>query len=72
MATAAALMAAALVLVAAIVVEMGRETTPGHQESAYRPGVLLWKLVLAAHEKRDVVLAYSVRFPKDLPVSGLD
>jgi len=55
-----------------IVVEMGKATTPGHQPSAYRPGVLLWKLTLAPREKRTVTLAYTVRFPKDLVVPGLE
>jgi uncharacterized protein (TIGR02231 family) len=54
-----------------IVVEMEKATTPGHQESKYRPGVLLWKLTLAPREKKNVVLAYSVRFPKDMVVPGL-
>jgi uncharacterized protein (TIGR02231 family) len=55
-----------------IVVEMGKTTTPDHTPSKTRPGVVLWKLTLAPHEKKDVVLAYTVRFPKDLFVPGLE
>ena len=55
-----------------IVVEMGKATTPGHQPSAYRPGVILWKLTLAPREKKSVTLAYTVRYPKDLVVPGLE
>jgi uncharacterized protein (TIGR02231 family) len=55
-----------------IVVEMGKTTTPDHTPSKTRPGVVLWKLTLAPHEKKDVVLAYTVRFPKDLYVPGLE
>lgn len=55
-----------------IVVEIGKATTPDHTPSKTRPGVLLWKLSLAPHEKRDVVLAYTVRYPKDLFVPGLE
>jgi uncharacterized protein (TIGR02231 family) len=55
-----------------IVVEVGKTTTPDHTASKTRPGVVLWKLTLAAHEKQDVVLAYTVRFPKELFVPGLE
>ena len=55
-----------------IVVEMGKVTTPDHTSSKTRPGVLLWKLTLAPREKKSVVLAYTVRHPKDLGVPGLE
>lgn len=55
-----------------IVVEIGKGTTPGRQESARRPGVFLWKLTLAPKEKKDVNLEYSVRFSRDLLVPGLE
>ena len=55
-----------------IVVEIGKTTTPDRTPSKTRPGVVLWKLTLAPHEKREVVLAYTVRFPKDLFVPGLE
>ena len=51
-----------------IVVQRDDATTPGHQPSKNRPGVLLWKLTLAPREKKDVVFAYTVRYPKDLIV----
>lgn len=54
-----------------IVVERGKATTPGFQEAADRPGILEWTLTLAPKEKRDIVLDYTVRFPKDLMVPGL-
>ena len=53
-------------------VRLGKETTPGFSDSERRPGVMLWTLELAASEKREIVLAYSVRFPRDLYVPGLD
>jgi len=55
-----------------IVVELGKTTTPDHTPSKTRPGVLLWKLTLAPHEKKEVVLAYTVRYPKELYVPGLE
>jgi len=55
-----------------IVVELGKTTTPNSTASKTRPGVMLWKLTLAPRETKDVVLAYSVRFPKDLHVPGLE
>ena len=55
-----------------IVVEMGKATTPESSASKTRPGVILWKLTLAPREKKDVVLAYTVRHPKDLLVPGLE
>ena len=55
-----------------IVVTRSKETTAGFEEDRDRPGVLLWKLSLAPREKREIVLAYSVRFPRDLVVPGLE
>ena len=55
-----------------IVVELDKETTPGFKDSPRRPGVKIWTLELEPGEKREVVFAYSVRFPKDLQVPGLN
>lgn len=55
-----------------IEVEMGKRTTPGHQPSKTRPGVLLWELKLRPRETKEVVLAYTVRFPRDLSIPGLE
>lgn len=55
-----------------IVVTMGKETTAGHKDSENRPGVLLWALELAPHEKRDVLLSYTVRHPRELFVPGVE
>jgi len=55
-----------------IEVALGKETTSGHRESKHRPGVLLWNVELAARETKRLVLAYTVRHPKDLYVAGLD
>jgi uncharacterized protein (TIGR02231 family) len=54
-----------------IEVEIGRETTPGFADSERRPGVMLWTLDLAPKEKREIVLAYSVGFPRDLYAPGI-
>jgi uncharacterized protein (TIGR02231 family) len=55
-----------------IEVEMGKETTPGYKESERRPGVKIWTLDLAAGEKREIVLDYSVRYPRELNLPGLE
>lgn len=55
-----------------IVVEMSKATTPGFTESKQRPGVLLWSVTLAPKEKRDLVLEYAVRFPRDLAIEALE
>ena len=55
-----------------VVVEIGKSTTPDHTPSKTRPGVMLWKLTLAPRQKSTVVLAYTVRVPKDLFVPGLE
>jgi uncharacterized protein (TIGR02231 family) len=55
-----------------IQVEMGKDTTPGHKEVPDRPGILEWTLDLAPKEKREILLTYTVRFPKDLIIPGLE
>ena len=57
---------------ARIVVEMGKATTADHTASKTRPGVVLWKITLAPREKKDVVLSYTVRHPKEMLVAGLE
>lgn len=55
-----------------IKVEMGEGTTPGSNELKDRPGILEWSLELGPKEKRDIVLEYVIRFPKDLIVPGTE
>jgi uncharacterized protein (TIGR02231 family) len=55
-----------------IVVQLGKETTPGYRDSERRPGVKLWTLELDPGEKREIVLAYSVRYPKEMLLPGLE
>jgi len=55
-----------------IEVRLGKETTPGFRNSERRPGVMLWDIELAAGEKRELVLEYSVRHPRELTLSRLD
>ena len=55
-----------------IMVERGKETTAGMEAVTDRPGVVEWKLTLEPKQKRDVVLAYGVRFPKEISIPGLD
>jgi uncharacterized protein (TIGR02231 family) len=55
-----------------IVVGLGKRTTEGYKESERRAGVLLWQLELGPSEKADVVLEYSVRFPRELAVLGIE
>jgi len=54
-----------------IQVERGKGTTPGFVEVEARPGIMEWKLSLAPKEKRELILEYTVRHPKDLNVPGL-
>ena len=54
-----------------IVVELDKQTTPGFKDSPRRPGVKLWTFEMAAGEKREILLAYRVRHPKQLYVPGL-
>jgi uncharacterized protein (TIGR02231 family) len=55
-----------------IVVERSKETTAGAEEVKDRPGVLEWKLTIEPRQKRDIVLAYSVRFPKEMIIPGIE
>jgi len=55
-----------------IVVELDKETTPGFKDSPRRPGVKLWTFEMAAGEKREILLAYRVRHPRDLRLPGLE
>jgi uncharacterized protein (TIGR02231 family) len=55
-----------------VVVELAKDTTPGWKPSEKRPGVMLWTVDLEPGEKRELMLAYEVRFPRDLVVPGLD
>ncbi|MFQ5719275.1 MAG: mucoidy inhibitor MuiA family protein [Acidobacteriota bacterium] len=50
-------------------VEMGKATTPGWEPVKNRPGVLQWTVELASQEKREFILEYTVRFPRDLPIA---
>jgi uncharacterized protein (TIGR02231 family) len=54
-----------------ITVKRGDATTPGFREVKDRPGVLEWDVTLGPKQKKEVVLEYAVRFPRDLPVGGL-
>lgn len=54
-----------------IKVEIGDATTKGHKDVPDRPGILEWTLTLNPKEKKEVVLEYSVRRPRDLNVPGL-
>lgn len=49
-------------------VEIEKGSTPSARKLDDRPGVLEWTLDLGPGEKREVVLEYSVRYPKDLIV----
>jgi uncharacterized protein (TIGR02231 family) len=55
-----------------IVVEISKTTTEGYKDSERRPGVMLWKMELEPGTKQEVLLEYSVRFPKDLVVAGIE
>jgi uncharacterized protein (TIGR02231 family) len=54
-----------------ITVKRGDATTTGFREIKDRPGVLEWDVSLGPRQKKEVVLEYAVRFPRDLPVGGL-
>jgi uncharacterized protein (TIGR02231 family) len=47
-------------------------TTPATREDPERPGVRAWELTLGPREERVVELRYEVRYPRDLPVAGLE
>jgi uncharacterized protein (TIGR02231 family) len=55
-----------------IVVQIGDATTPGYRDSERRPGVKLWTIELAPGAKREIVLDYTVRWPRDLYLPGLE
>lgn len=55
-----------------IKVEQEKETTAGYREVKDRPGILQWTLDLAPREKREILLSYTVRYPRDLTVPGLE
>jgi len=55
-----------------IVVQIGDATTPGYRDSERRPGVKLWTIELAPGEKREIVLDYSVRWPREMTLPGLE
>lgn len=55
-----------------ITVQLGKETTAGWEPSKRRPGVMLWTLELGPGEERELVLAYTVRHPRDMALPGLD
>ena len=53
-------------------VEIGKETTPGYKDSERRPGVKIWTLEFEPGEKREVVLSYSVRYPKEMQLPEIE
>jgi uncharacterized protein (TIGR02231 family) len=52
-------------------VEMEKGTTAGHRALEDRPGILEWDLELQPREKREIILEYTIRFPKDLIIPGI-
>ena len=55
-----------------IVVEIAKSTTPGYRDSEHRPGVKLWTFDIEAGAKREVALDYTVRYPRNIDLRGLD
>ncbi len=55
-----------------IVVETESETTSGWTEVKDRPGVMRWTVPLDPRGRKEVLLSYSVRFPRDLIVPGIE
>jgi uncharacterized protein (TIGR02231 family) len=47
-------------------------TTPATREDPERPGVKTWELKLSPKEERVVQLRYEVRYPRGLPIQGLE
>ncbi len=47
---------------------------PSPQEENYKDkkGVMLWELTLQPHQKKEVTVSYTVVYPKDKPLYGLD
>ncbi len=56
----------------AIKVKVLEGSTPATGEDPQRPGVKRWELKLGPKETRVVELRYEVRYPKDVPVQGLE
>lgn len=55
-----------------VVVELGKQSSPGYAPSKTRAGVMLWNLTLAPKAKQEITLEYTVRFPKELFIPGLE
>jgi hypothetical protein len=55
-----------------IEVETDRRTTPGAKPVTERPGVLVWAVTLEPRQRKEIVLAYAVRFPREMAVPGID
>jgi uncharacterized protein (TIGR02231 family) len=47
-------------------------TTAATREDPERPGVKIWELKLGAREERAVEFRYEVRYPRGLPIQGLE
>jgi uncharacterized protein (TIGR02231 family) len=47
-------------------------TTAATREDPERPGVKIWELKLGAKEERAIELRYEVRYPRGLPIQGLE
>ena len=47
-----------------------RRTSAGYKDSPRRPGVKIWTFEIAAGVTREIVLAYSVKYPKEMYVPG--
>jgi uncharacterized protein (TIGR02231 family) len=55
-----------------IVVQIGDDTTPNYKDSERRPGVMIWDVTLGPNEKKEVVLEYTVRFPREINLPDLE
>lgn len=53
-------------------VEIDDETTPGAAEVEDRPGIREWSLEIEPGGKADVILAYTIRFPREMVIPGID
>ena len=47
-------------------------TTAATREDPERPGVRIWELGLAPREEKVVEVRYEVRYPRELPIAGLE
>ncbi|MEE8183774.1 MAG: DUF4139 domain-containing protein, partial [Acidobacteriota bacterium] len=56
----------------AIQIRLLAETTPGWEKDPETPGLLRWSIELPAREKREIDLAYEVRFPTGWYLPGLE